>query len=134
MENANIQLDAVQIAFRKLSQNLLCFVEIQSLILREDGHDTIETLIRLEYNVIHGWCELETKLNINLGRKTFGDLKTDRLQALSLWATDLHLTGKDIDITQFDNAALIGCVDTSKLVYLRSMAKSEIDKPAKFTV
>ena len=67
-------------------------------------------------------------------RKTFFDFKINHHQALSWWVTELNLVGNYIDLAKFDNATLIGCVDTSKLVYLIFMAKYEIDKPAKFTV
>ena len=53
---------------------------------------------------------------------------------MSWWVTELNLVGNYIDLAKFDNATLIGCVGTSKLVYLIFMAKYEIDKPAKFTV
>ena len=53
---------------------------------------------------------------------------------MSWWATSFQLRGKDIDLTQFDNDTMRIFVDTSKLVYQRSMRKYYTGKPAKFTV
>ena len=45
MDNTNIQLDAYKLERRKLLKNVIHFGEKKSLILREDGHNIIETLI-----------------------------------------------------------------------------------------
>ena len=68
----------------------------QREVLSDDGYDTIFTIILMKYDKIREWCITKSKLTTTIAGASYGDKKTNCLEAFAWWVTDLILRGKQI--------------------------------------
>ena len=106
-----------QADFLNTINNVLGLSVNQREVLSDDRYDTISTIIHWKYDKICEWCKTKSRLTTTRGGASYGDQKSNFLQALSWWATDLTLKGKHISIVDFDATMMADCIDESKLCY-----------------
>ena len=106
-----------QADFLNTITNVLVLSFNQHEVLSDDRYDTISAIIHWKYDNIREWCTTKSKLTTTRGGDSYGDRKIKCLQALSWWATDLTLRGKQIFLAEFDATMMIYCIDEEKLDY-----------------
>ena len=113
--------------------NVLSLLIKQREMLSNDGYDTISTIIHWNYDEICEWCTINYKLKTTRVGASYGDQKIYCLQALSWWATDLNLRGKQIVISDFDVTMMSNCIDEANLDYKDRKKDPSIEKHDKFS-
>ena len=112
--------------------NVLGISVKQREVLSDDGYDTISTIIHWKYYKIREWYRIKFKFTAIRGGDSYGDQKINCLQALSWWATDLTLRGKQIVSDDFDTTMVAYCIDEAKLDYEDGKNDPDIEKNDKF--
>ena len=109
---------AISLAYSlNIITNVLGLSVNQREVLSDDGYDTIFTIIHWKYDTIREWCKTKFKLKTTRGRASHGEQKIKCIHALAWWATDFNLSGKHIDLADFDGTMMSYCIDEAKLDY-----------------
>jgi hypothetical protein len=69
--------------FQNCLSNVLNFTPLQVAILVNDGFGSADDLVGWTYQEIKTWCSDKTKLALNRGGCTYGDLRVKSLQGLA---------------------------------------------------
>ena len=126
-------LNQDEIELYELMVNHLRFTHDQYVCLRnQGGYSTLRDLDQWGHQAITTWCSNMSRLALNRGGRTFGDLKVKQLQAMSWYVTDTLLRGQVIDVDEFKAQS-----DEYRLRAQYAFDNSQdtsvaVDKPAKF--
>ena len=104
-----------QAYFLNTITNVLGLSVKKQKVLPDDGYDTIFTIIHWKYDKIREWCTNKYKLITTRGGAYYGDQKIKCIQTLSLWANDLTLRGKKIDLSDFDATMMADIIHEARL-------------------
>ena len=130
---AGIALGQPQQDFQDCLANVLNFNARQITTLVGDGFERAEDLVGWTYPEIKTWCADKTKLHLNRGGCTYGDLRVKSLQGLAWWCNDRQLRGRAIDLAaDFDNTVLVDSREEAKLEYEEEQQEPVVDKPKAF--
>ena len=108
--------------------NVLGISVKQCEVLSNDGYDTMSTIIHCKFDKIREFCTTRSKLKAPRVRTYDGYQKTNCLQALAWWATNLTLRGKHIVLSDFDTTMTSACIYETKLDYADGKKDPDIEK------